>query len=50
MISKFDLVQYTQKEFDPEKDCGTVRCPYACENCPVYQLDNFQYGKEENEE
>lgn len=19
---------------DPDKDCGTVRCPYRCENCP----------------
>lgn len=19
---------------DPNKDCGSIRCPYRCENCP----------------
>lgn len=21
-------------ETNPDEDCGTIRCPYACEKCP----------------
>lgn len=26
---------------NPEKDCGTARCIYACENCPFYDLNKM---------
>jgi hypothetical protein len=28
-----------EKEFDPECDCGTYRCPYPCEKCPAWSQE-----------